>query len=240
MMAQQVEWLAGIDDNGLESTFEFMADRYLEQTIQVSRGRYPQWMDSTVDVVRSFEPQSVVDVGCGPGYFLRRLKSELPDADIHGVDYSAAMLKQVPSGVSTVHRRLSHWISDGGRNFDTIVMTFVLRDQPDPRAVVEQVKRRLNPGGHLVVLETHTPPGWRRPGFQAYFHQWLPWRGRTALAPDWEGPEDKQPYRWLSESHRVWDEARVLPDAFSQAGYRRWQSHRAPDDVVMLWSAECD
>ena len=239
-MASHPERLHGADDNGLRETFDFMASRYLPQTIRVSMGRYPGWMAHVAELVESYQPQSVVDVGCGPGYLLTLLREALPNADLVGVDYSPAMLDLVPAGIPTQEAALSDWALEGGRDFDVVVMTFVLRDQPQPDVVLEQVKRRLKSGGRLVVLETQTPRGFRATGFDLYFHRWMPWWGRTRLAPDWSGPADQHPYRWLSNSHRIWHETHMLPDAFGRAGYSRWQPHTDPDDMVMLWSAQRD
>ena len=222
----------------LKETFDWMADRYLDQTIAVSRGRYPGWMDHVVDVVAQARPESVADVGCGPGYLVTRLKARLPGSEVVGVDNSPRMLDLVPPDITTECRDLLDWGHDGGTQFDVIALTFVLRDQRDPGEVLRSLKSRLAPGGRLVVLETQTPEGWRKKGFQLYFHRWMPWWGAHMLARDWPGPRELAPYRWLSDSHAVWHQSHPLPDALEDAGYRNVQNHRRPNDVVMLWSAE--
>lgn len=225
------------EEAALRETFDWMADRYVDQTVAVSRGHYPGWMNDVADVVAEFAPQSVADVGCGPGYLLSRLWERLPETDLLGVDYSPRMLEQVPSHLATECCSVKKW-AEGAGDFDVVVMTFVLRDQDEPQQVLQLLRNRLKQNGHIVVLETQTPSGWRQPGFQWYFHRMMPWMGRTRLAPDWPGEAEYAPYQWLSESHRKWNRERPLPDAFAPSGYKTVRRHRPETDLVMLWSAE--
>ena len=229
---------ANTDETGLHDTFDWMADRYVDQTVTVSRGRYPGWMIEVAEVVAQFNPKSIADVCCGPGYLLYRLQERMPEADLVGVDYSSRMLEKAPTSIRTEHRELMEWARQSDRRFDVIVMTFVLRDQPDPKAVLKALRGRLDGQGHLVVLETQTPKGWRKPGFHTYFHYWLPWWGERVLASDWPGPSKTAPYRWLSDSHRVWERKRLIPDAFDHLGYKEIKRYRPQSDVVMVWSAQ--
>lgn len=222
----------------LQRTFDWMADRYLEQTKQVSRHLYPRWMEEVVSAIMELEPQSVADVGCGPGYLLGKLAHATPGAHVVGVDYSSAMLERVPDTIPTVHQSLAEWSEEDDTAYDVTAMTFVLRDQPDPVAALTQLRRRLAPSGHLVLLETHTPDGWRRRGFDLYFHHWVPMWGDMHWTPDWPGSRDSAPYRRLSETHRRWAEECPLPDAFYAAGFRRAAQYRPSSDVVMLWVAD--
>ncbi|NMP21196.1 methyltransferase domain-containing protein [Sulfobacillus harzensis] len=229
------------DDHGhrqdLRATFDFMADRYVDQTIRVSRGDYPGWMDDITALVQSWAPESVADVGCGPGYLLERLSRTMDHADLVGVDYSAAMLQHVPEHIPTLHQPLEEWIESSDKTYDVVLLTFVLRDQPNPDAILSQLQKRLTGSGHLLVLETHTPIGWRGWGFHLYFEHWLPFWGQRRLAPDWPGAREQAPYRWLADSHRRWRRAPALPDRMRDAGYGNIERHRPETDVVMLWSA---
>ncbi len=224
-------------EEDLRDTFDFMADRYVDQTVVVSRGHYPEWMNQVASLVKAWKPKSVADIGCGPGYLLRRLREAMPEADILGVDYSQKMLAQVPDDIPTAHEHLDDWADSEEKTYDALIMTFVLRDQPDPVQSLTKLQKRLAKNGHLVILETQTPDGWRHWGFNLYFHHWMPWWGRRVLAPDWHGAQDMAPYRWLSDSHRQWRESQSLPEVLRQLGYDGMESHRPPTDVVMLWSA---
>jgi ubiquinone/menaquinone biosynthesis C-methylase UbiE len=236
-MAYRESLFDQLDEDGLKRTFDWMAERYQEQTLQVSRSRYQKWMNHVCALVQSWRPHSVADVGCGPGYLLRLLHEMIPDCALTGVDYSSAMLRQVPPGTSTQCDHLLEWARASSERYDVVLLTFVLRDQPDPGTVLAMIKNRVRPQGHVVVLETQTPAGWRKWGFDLYFHVWLPWWASRALTKDWPGPHGLAPYRWLADSHRAWTRSRVLPDAFVAADYADIRAHRPATDVVMLWSA---
>lgn len=228
----------GRTKHDLKETFDWMADRYVDQTTRVSRGMYRWWMDQIADIIRGWNPRSVADVGCGPGYLLRKLQEALPDAELVGVDFSERMLDRVPDSISKEHQPLSDWATSSDKTYDVLVMTFVLRDQPDPTRSLREIRSRLKPDGHLLILETQTPRGWKGPGFKLYFHHWLPWWGRHGLTRDWPGDREAAPYQWLSDTHRAWSDGKPLPKAFEDSGYETVEHHRPDTDVVMLWSAK--
>ncbi|PSR21468.1 MAG: methyltransferase type 12 [Sulfobacillus acidophilus] len=236
-MSYHADLFGRLSEDGLKETFDWMADRYHSQTVRVSQSRYPSWMNQVITLVQSWRPRSIADVGCGPGYLLQQLHQRFPDTAIKGVDYSSAMLRHIPAGISTECCPLLDWAKTSSERFDVVLLTFVLRDQPDPQTVLTVIKNRVAPHGHLVVLETQTPTGWRKWGFDLYFHAWLPWWASHVLTKDWTGPRHLAPYRRLADSHRAWMQARVLPNALVAADYADIRPHRPATDVVMLWSA---
>lgn len=225
-------------DGSLQDTFDWLADRYLTQTQQISLGRYRQWMNQVTRLVCGWQPHSIVDVGCGPGYLLDQIASTLPKCQLAGVDYSSRMLHHVPSNIRTYHQSLRVWAETTRQQFDVIMMTFFLRDQPDPLTAVKQLYKRLNPAGHLLILETHTPQGLRGVGFNIYFHHMLPWWGDARLTRDWPMEHGPSPYHVLSSSHRRWMQNEPLPEVLSRAGYHDITRHTSTSDVVALWTAQ--
>jgi demethylmenaquinone methyltransferase/2-methoxy-6-polyprenyl-1,4-benzoquinol methylase len=219
-------------------TFDWMADRYVDQTRRVSWGRYPFWTDQVARLVAEDHPAAVADVGSGPGELIRRLQKRLPSAQLTAVDISPKVLEHVPAGATRVVADLHDWAPAHPRLFDAAVLSFVLRDQPDPARSVQMVAGTLKQGGRLVILETHTPSGWRGAGFHLYFHQVLPRWGARVLTPDWPGRPEEAPYYWLSESHRRWHQGEQLADWLQAAGLDHIERHTGPEDVIMLWSAD--
>lgn len=222
----------------LKEMFDWLASRYVDQTMRVSRGMYLGWMDQIADIVRGWNPRSIVDIGCGPGHLLQILQKTLPESKLVGIDFSERMLAQVPGSIEKRCQGLSDWVASSDNTYDVLVMTFVLRDQPDPTRALAQIRPRVKPDGHLLILETQTPRGWRQQGFKLYFHHWLPWWGRHGLTQDWPGGRESEPYQWLSDTHRTWAESQPLPRVFEDSGYGCVERHRPDTDVVMLWSAQ--
>ena len=221
----------------LTSLFDWMAPRYVRQTTLVSWGRYPRWMRKLAHRVAALAPESVLDVGCGPGILLGHLKTLCPECTLLGLDPSTGMLALVPSGIPTMTGRLPGWSPDDGRRFDVAVLSFVLRDLSEPVKALAAVRQVLQPGGRLVVMETQAPEGWSASGFDLYFHHWLPRWGALALAPDFSGPPDQAPYRWLSDTQRDWHRGERFAQWVKEAGFADSAYEGKPQDVVGIWSA---
>ncbi len=222
----------------LEDTFDWMSDRYAMQTRVVSWRGYPAWLHRVANIIVAHHPRTLVDIGCGPGELLRIVGQQLPDCQLTGLDPSIAMLDYLPSQVQPHHDELGNFFHGHQAEFDSAVMTFVVRDLHDPQTAVKQAVHLLRAGGHLVILETHTPQGWKAPGFRVYFHHLLPWWGDIRLTRDWPGTRHDAPYRWLSRTHRVWDRGKALPKWMKDAGLIHIQRHSNPSEVIMIWSGQ--
>jgi demethylmenaquinone methyltransferase/2-methoxy-6-polyprenyl-1,4-benzoquinol methylase len=222
----------------LEDTFDWMSERYAAQTRAVSWRGYPVWLHRVANIIAAHHPRTLVDIGCGPGELLRILGQQLPDCQLTGLDPSSAMLDHLSSQVRPYHDKLENFSRGHQAEFDSAVMTFVLRDLHEPQTALKQAVHLLKSGGQLVILETHTPHGWKASGFRIYFHHLLPWWGDIRLTRDWPGSGHDAPYRWLSRTHQVWDRGEALPDWMNDAGLTKIQRHSNPREVIMIWSGQ--
>jgi SAM-dependent methyltransferase len=93
----------------------------------------------------------VLDLGCGVGALLPRLREAAPRALVVGLDRTEAMVTLAP-------REFARTVGDAARLpfegscFDAVTMAFMLFHLPEPTAGLVEVGRVLRPGGTLGVL----------------------------------------------------------------------------------------
>jgi ubiquinone/menaquinone biosynthesis C-methylase UbiE len=61
---------------------------------------YKPFVDKVLNSI-SFIPESILDLGCGPGYIARRFNEVLPNARVIGVDISSVMVDHAVKAVKT-------------------------------------------------------------------------------------------------------------------------------------------
>jgi len=94
--------------------------------------------------------QSALDLGCGAGYYARRL-AEAGASPVVAVDATAAMVAAITD------RRIETMVGDAAavalsRRFDLVVLAGLLEFVTDPVAVLANARRHLAPDGRVVAL----------------------------------------------------------------------------------------
>ncbi len=112
-------------------------------------------------------PGRLLDVGCGDGIFLARMRK--CGWDVEGVDVDA---KAIEHGKAKYGLRLhcgdlaSVRLPDS--SFDAVTLSHVVEHIPDPTELLKEVRRILKPGGRLVLTTPNNgSQGLRR--FQGYW-----------------------------------------------------------------------
>lgn len=95
--------------------------------------------------------KSLLDVGCGGGYFLR-IARQL-GAVVQGVEPSTAGSRQTSrQDIPVFHGMLDDFVASvSGRQFDIITANHVLEHAPDPIVTLRQMKSLLAPGGFIWI-----------------------------------------------------------------------------------------
>ncbi|HMJ52288.1 MAG TPA: class I SAM-dependent methyltransferase [Polyangiaceae bacterium] len=103
----------------------------------------------------------VLDVGCGRGEFMARLK-RVRHCRCTGIDVNRAVLERVHHelGIAVVHGTLAEAACPAA-SFDMVAMTEYLEHESRPRRVIEEARRVVKPGGYLAieVPDITGPPG---------------------------------------------------------------------------------
>lgn len=98
------------------------------------------------------EPREIWDLGCGAGRHAAQLKRRHPQAAVHGLDSSAAMIEQAKQQAVDVDWRLGDLASWAPQTpADLIFANAALQWLPDHRALLERLTEALAPGGVIAV-----------------------------------------------------------------------------------------
>lgn len=100
-------------------------------------------------------PKSILDVGSGKGEFLRYIKPQF-SAQLNGVD----LMYGEGSHAEWLVQDLNHILKFGDKQFDVVTCLEVVEHIENPRQLIREIFRVLNPGG-LLVLSTPNNHSWR-------------------------------------------------------------------------------
>lgn len=106
-------------------------------------------------IPEAFEPESVLDLGCGTGWFTRKLIARYPQARITGADLSPGMLAQaeaatVAAGVSWLNADAEQ-LPLANESVDLVFSNLMVQWSQRPEVVLAECQRVLRPGGLLVM-----------------------------------------------------------------------------------------
>ena len=123
--------------------------------------------DHTQEIVRSLWPDeppaegtSLLELGCGPGFYACRLSEELPQLQTTGVDLSLALIERATSRARA--RRLSnctfqhadaHHLPFASCSVDAIVVSRLFLIVPDKEGIIREIHRVLKPGARCFIAE---------------------------------------------------------------------------------------
>src|SRR5579883_1550856 len=96
-------------------------------------------------------PESILDVGCGTGRFLRQAAQRWPGASLIGVDPAEGMIemaRRLTPG-ATFYVSMAEELPLPGASVDVAVTTLSFHHWSDQAAGVREVARVLRPGGRF-------------------------------------------------------------------------------------------
>jgi ubiquinone/menaquinone biosynthesis C-methylase UbiE len=172
-----------------------------------------------------FAPDKVIDLGCGYGGQTSNYAAGFPDAEIHGVDLGASLLRYAHLRAKSLGLKI-HFrqacASDTrfpNASFDLVVSNILLHEIPQTmlEGVMQESFRLLKPGGLVVHQDVPT----QRPGTPE-FQQWL---------SNWQVAHNDEPF-WKSFSETS------VPKALVNAGFSQadiFERYQPQIDGPLLW-----
>jgi trans-aconitate 2-methyltransferase len=120
------------------------------------------------------EPETVVDLGCGPGDLTLELAERWPEALVRGIDASAEMIERAPAD-GAVEFSVGTAEEFSAEGVDVLISNAALQWVPSHRELIVSWAGELNPGGwlafqvpanfdapsHALMRELAESPAWR-------------------------------------------------------------------------------
>jgi demethylmenaquinone methyltransferase/2-methoxy-6-polyprenyl-1,4-benzoquinol methylase len=201
--------------------FERIAKRYDMMNTVLSAGFHKRWRKVTMRRMNIQPGQSAIDVCAGTGdWTIALAKAVGPAGKVVGLDFSQEMLNQsypkikaagVEKQTSMIHGNAMD-LPYADDTFHHATIGFALRNVPDIRRVLSEMKRVIQPGGQVVSLEL-SKPTWKpfRKLYFFYFYKILPMIGNLAS-------RDGISYSWLPESLTNFPDQQELKKIFEEVG----------------------
>jgi len=100
--------------------------------------------------VKKYSPNTIIDIGCGPGNSTQVLKSVFPDAELTGIDNSPNMIDRAKKEHPDI-RFLRCGADELAGTYDLLFSNACLQWIPDHENLIPRLMSMLNPDGVLAV-----------------------------------------------------------------------------------------
>lgn len=176
-----------MNENQICNYFDSIAKTYdLTNTI-VSFGLHHYWRKFAMEQTGLLKGSLVLDVCCGTGMMMVDLVGRVgPEGKVFGLDFSENMLRIAKDRFKSLKHGNCEFIPGNAMDlpfpdhyFDCATIAFGLRNVPDRKKALLEIKRVLKPGAKMVSLELVKPI---KPLFlqiyNFYLSNWIPLIGK--------------------------------------------------------------
>ncbi len=211
--------------------FDRVAKNYDLANDVLSLGQDRAWRALVVEAVEPRPGQLILDLAAGTGTSSEPFA--LAGSVVIPTDLSIGMLtvgkRRKPSLDFVAADALQLPYADA--SFDTVTISFGLRNVEDTAAALVEMRRVTKPGGRLVVCEFSTPT-WRP--FRVLYSNYL-----VAAIPKIASVVSSNPvaYDYLAESIQAWPDQSSLAAAIGTAGWRQVEWRNLSSGIVALHRA---
>lgn len=218
----------------VEEMFDNIAPTYDFLNHCLSLGIDKGWRRKSVDALKPFAPQKILDVACGTGDFSILLAERLAAKEVIGCDISEGMMavarRKAPQ--LTFVREDCTNLSFPSLCFDAVTAAYGVRNFADLEAGFREMYRVLKPGGHLLIVELAQPPHFpMKQLFWLYSHVVMPTLGRLIS-------HDKSAYTYLPRSMEAFPQAEEVSDILMRVGFADVSFHRYIFGLCTMFLAE--
>lgn len=197
----------GKDPARVSGMFDQVAKNYDRTNTVLSVGNDQLWRAATTRAVAPKSGQRILDLAAGTGASSIALARS--GATVVAADFSPGMIAEgtrrhggIPNLSFTEADATNLPFDDN--SFDTVTMSFGLRNVNGPRTAIAELLRVTKPGGHLVICEFSHPPSRAFAGLYGFYNNRVLPVVAKAMSSNAEA------YEYLNESIRDWPDQRTL------------------------------
>ena len=202
--------------------FNAISPKYDALNRILSAGIDQSWRRKTLREIRATGALNVLDVATGTADLALALAKGIPGSKVVGVDISAGMLEVGRSKVRAkdLEGRVRLDLGDGAQlpyeesSFGAVTVAFGVRNFENLEQGLRDMRRVLEPGGTLAVLEFSQPTAWPlRSLYLFYFKNILPRIGRMVS-------KDASAYTYLPNSVQAFPYGEAFAAKLREAGFQ--------------------
>ena len=108
------------------------------------------WYGETVNYINSFQNVSILDVGCGLGYFLSALNNKIQKYGIEESEFALNFIKKNFSDVKTFKGSFEI-LPKINQKFDFVMLYHVIEHLYEPEKCIQFIKNKLKKDGILIL-----------------------------------------------------------------------------------------
>ncbi len=228
----------------IRNMFSSVASRYDLANRVMSLGRDLFWRDALARRIKIVhQPGHLLDLAAGTGDQLIAAKNHWPLLELTGVDLSPVMLSLAEIKFAGLPEPRPQLLEGDAQNlpfednsFDSVSISFGLRNIPDRQAVYNEVLRVLKPKGRFLVLEMyHDQQSWHTPIVNFYLNKLVPMLGGRLVN------HQPEAYNYLAKSIMAFPSPEKLFREMAQVGFKdiSWHSYTF-NTVMLVWGHKPD
>lgn len=204
----------------VQGVFSNIARHYDLMNTVLSFGQDYFWRKFAVQKMEVKPHNTILDVACGTCVFTVEALRQEPTLTVEALDFNENMLKE---GKKRIHSHgldaQVHCVQGDAMMlpyddnlFDAAMSGFAMRNVPDVKQVLREMKRVVKPGGKVVTLELAKPTmiGFKQL-YYLYFEKILPLLGSLS--------KDNSSYAWLPESLRRYPHQKEILEYWKEVGF---------------------
>ncbi len=201
--------------------FDNIAPKYDFLNQLLSMGIHKSWRRKSIDLLKEFQPETILDIATGTGDFAIEAMKLYPKK-IVGVDISEGMLKLGVEKIKKLGLQNTVELKSGDsenlpfsdNSFDAITVGFGVRNFENLEKGIKDIFRVLKKNGTLVILEFSKPKGFPiKSIYNFYFKYITPTVGKIFS-------KDSSAYTYLPESVKAFPDGDDFLMVLNKAGFK--------------------